>query len=112
MPDSIPSAGKHPLELVRVKRFADCDQAKLRELLARFGLLLEEVPVGRAISGSYWGDAEAGLIGNRLSARSDTPLHSILHEACHYVCMDAERRDCLYADAGGFPRSPAFGCAR
>jgi hypothetical protein len=33
--------------------------------------------------------------------RGDTPLHSILHEACHYVCMDAGRRGGLHTDAGG-----------
>ena len=33
--------------------------------------------------------------------RGDTPLHSILHEACHYICMDEERRSGLDTDAGG-----------
>jgi len=59
------------------------------------------VPAGRPIPGSYWGDEEAGLIGNRLYARPDTPLHSILHESCHFICMDEERRATLDTDAGG-----------
>ena len=44
------------------------------------------------IPGSYWGESEAGLIGDTLYLRRDTPLHSVLHEACHFVCMNAERR--------------------
>jgi len=55
----------------------------------------------REIPGSFWGDEEAGLIGNELLARDDTPLHSILHETCHYVCMDPARREGLDTNAGG-----------
>ena len=54
-----------------------------------------------AIPGSYWGESEAGLRGQWLYARGDTPLHSILHEAAHYVCMTPERRASLDRDAGG-----------
>lgn len=53
------------------------------------------------IPGSYWGDCEAGLVGAALHVRADTPLHSALHEACHYLCADAERRATLHTDAGG-----------
>jgi hypothetical protein len=53
------------------------------------------------IPGSYWGDEEAGLIANELLVRSDTPLHSILHETCHYVCLDEARRCGINTDAGG-----------
>lgn len=74
---------------------------QLQELLSRFGMQLELVPEGRAIPGSYWGDSEAGLIGSNIYARIDTPVHSILHEASHYVCMDDERRAVLHRDAGG-----------
>jgi hypothetical protein len=28
-------------------------------------------------------------------------VHSALHEACHYICMDSKRRDALHTDAGG-----------
>lgn len=31
----------------------------------------------------------------------DTPVHSALHEACHYICLDSERRSSLNTDAGG-----------
>ena len=41
------------------------------------------------LPGSYWGDSEAGLRANVLYVRADTPLHSLLHELSHYVCMSA-----------------------
>lgn len=75
--------------------------AALAELLARYGIVLEWVGDGQPIPGSFWGDSEAGLIANRLLVRRDTPLHSALHEACHYICMDQQRRDGLHTDAGG-----------
>jgi hypothetical protein len=84
-----------------VLRLIDCSSEPIERLLAEHGMKLEKVPDGQAIPGSFWGDAEAGLIGNRLYARDDTPLHSILHEACHYLCMDDERRQGLHTNAGG-----------
>jgi hypothetical protein len=68
---------------------------------ARFGLQCVLVPEGAAIPGSYWDDREAGLIGAALYVRADTPVHSALHEASHFVCMDAPRRAALDRDAGG-----------
>jgi hypothetical protein len=56
---------------------------------------------GEQIPGSYWGAPEAGLRGSRIYLRDDTPVHSALHEAAHFVCMDAERRSILDTDAGG-----------
>ena len=53
------------------------------------------------IPGSYWGETEAGLRGDRLYARLDTPVHSVLHETGHYICMTPERRAGLDRDAGG-----------
>jgi hypothetical protein len=53
------------------------------------------------LPGSYWGDSEAGLRGHMLYVRADTPLHSLLHELSHFVCMSAERRAGLDRDAGG-----------
>lgn len=73
----------------------------LVSLLARYGMVLEWVEDGVDIPGSFWGDSEAGLIANRLLVRCDTPLHSAMHEACHYICMDQQRRDGLHTDAGG-----------
>ena len=79
----------------------DSDRGALDTLLQRFGLRLEDVAAGEAIPGSFWGDEEAGLIGHRLLARADTPVHSILHEGCHYICMDHGRRENLHTNAGG-----------
>jgi len=84
-----------------VIRLRDAQIAPLTALLGRYGLALRMVPQGEAIPGSFWGDEEAGLLGSELLARADTPLHSILHEACHYVCMDEARRAGLDTDAGG-----------
>jgi hypothetical protein len=86
---------------VDVRRWADADRESVVALLAEHGLELVDVAAGRPIPGSYWGDDEAGLIGHRLYARPDTPLHSILHESCHYICMDERRRAALHTDAGG-----------
>jgi len=77
------------------------DGVALALLLARYGLTLTLVATEEEIPGSYWGDSEAGLRGDSLYARLDTPLHSVLHEACHYVCMTPERRAGLDRDAGG-----------
>ena len=74
---------------------------EVRSLLARFGLELRCVADSAPIPFSFHGDPEAGLEGHRVWARADTPLHSVLHEACHVLCMDAARRAVLERDAGG-----------
>lgn len=84
-----------------VLRYATVDRAALAALLLRLGLRLQEVPGDRPIPGSFWGGEEAGLVGARLLVRGDSPVHSILHEACHYVCMDNARRMQLHTNAGG-----------
>lgn len=84
-----------------VMRVRDVDYLKLSQLLARYGLNCEQVEGDRAIPGSFWGESEAGLVADRLVLRADTPVHSVLHEACHFVCMTAERRGGLHTDAGG-----------
>lgn len=73
----------------------------LAALLAGYGLTLRHLGAGVDIPGSYWGESEAGLRGDELYVRGDTPLHSALHEACHYVCADDARRASLDTDAGG-----------
>lgn len=80
---------------------ADLGREPLAALLERYGLHLEWVAAGSEIPGSYWGDSEAGLIGNSLWVRDDTPVHSALHEAGHWICMDADRRAQVHTDAGG-----------
>ena len=84
-----------------VLTIADVDAGDVIRLLSRYGLQCEPVAAGAAIPGSYWGESEAGLIGSRLYWRADTPVHSVLHEAGHFICMTEERRTGLNRDAGG-----------
>ena len=77
------------------------DRFNLELLLDRYGLELHLVAPGEIIPGSYWGEREAGLMGARIFARLDTPLHSVLHESAHFICMSPERRAGLDTDAGG-----------
>ena len=78
---------------------AAVDRDPLVALLRRFGLGLNRVDAGAEIPGSYWGEPEAGIIGTTLYARADTPLHSLLHEACHVICAPPEKRAGLHTDA-------------
>ena len=82
-------------------RLSGTNRIALATLLSRYGLQLTLVGAGERIPGSYWGDSEAGLRGACLFARLDTPVHSVLHEASHFVCMSPERRTGLDRDAGG-----------
>ncbi len=84
-----------------VLRVGPAAHPSILELTRRYGVELRESPAGEALPGSYWGDAEAGLRANVLYVRADTPLHSLLHELSHFVCMSAERRNSLDRDAGG-----------
>ncbi len=80
---------------------SNVDRTAVTRLLARYQLDLRVVAPNDPIPASYWGDSEAGLSGGTLYARLDTPLHSILHETAHYICMSPERRAGLDRDAGG-----------
>jgi len=73
----------------------------LRKMFARYGLAVEWCEPRASIPGSYWGEPEAGLVGHTLYVRADTPIHSALHEGCHYVCADDARRATLDTDAAG-----------
>lgn len=84
-----------------VRTLGATDPGALATVLSRFGLELQAVPPGEPIPGSWWGDSEAGLKDDVLYARADTPVHSVLHEACHFVCMSPGRRSALDTDAGG-----------
>jgi hypothetical protein len=77
------------------------DRLALQVLLDRYGLSLQLVAPDEVIPGSYWGEREAGLMGSKIFARLDTPVHSVLHEGAHFVCMTPERRAGLDTDAGG-----------
>jgi hypothetical protein len=84
-----------------VLRLNAIDRVIVAGLLERYGLQLTLTAPDELIPGSYWGESEAGLKGDLLYARLDTPLHSVLHEASHFVCMSPERRAGLDRDAGG-----------
>ncbi len=77
------------------------DRLALEVMLDRYGLATVLVAPEEVIPGSYWGEREAGLIGARIFVRLDTPVHSVLHEGAHFICMSAERRVGLNTDAGG-----------
>ena len=73
----------------------------LESLLRRYRLTLVQEPADSEITASFWGDSEAGIVGCNVYVRGDTPIHSLLHETCHVICMDAGRRASLDRDAGG-----------
>lgn len=82
-----------------VTRLAQADVGAIRALLARHSLALELVADDAPIPGSYWGEPEAGIIGCTVYARGDTPVHSLLHEACHLIVLPPERRTQVHTDA-------------
>ena len=87
--------------MTEVLRFRDCDQQALIDLISKLGMQIQIVDTDAEIPGSFWGDDEAGLIGDVLYLRADTPVHSALHESCHFACMDDKRRSSLHTNAGG-----------
>jgi len=80
---------------------ADINLQHLRSLLGKYNLEIIIVNDNKKIPGSWFGDSEAGLISNKLYIRMDTPVHSALHESCHYICMDEIRRKDLDTNASG-----------
>jgi hypothetical protein len=84
-----------------VLRVGEDAHPAIAALVRRYGAELVSVARGDSLPGSYWGESEAGLRGNSLYVRPDTPLHSLLHELAHYVCMEPARRQALDRDAGG-----------
>jgi len=78
---------------------ADINWSAAQTLLSRHGLALERVADGTPIPGSYWGEPEAGVIGEKVYARGDTPVHSLLHEACHLIVAPEHRRAQIHTDA-------------
>jgi hypothetical protein len=82
-----------------VLRLADIGSNAIESLLARYGLTLVYVADEAPIPGSFWGEDEAGIIGNTVYARGDTPVHSLLHEAGHLIVLPPERREDVHTDA-------------
>ncbi len=88
-----------PTKSADVLRLRDIAFADASALLARYGLKLERIADGAPIPGSYWGEPEAGIIGETVYARGDTPVHSLLHEAAHLIVLPPERRAQVHTDA-------------
>lgn len=84
-----------------VLKIIDCSISHIKQLLKKYQLTLHFIENNQVISGSFWGDSEAGLIDNKVYIREDTPIHSLLHETCHYICMDEARRKSLDTNAEG-----------
>ena len=82
-----------------VLTLADTGFGSARALLARHALELAQVDDGEPIPGSYWGECEAGVIAHTVYARSDTPVHSLLHEACHLIVLPPEVRLRIHTNA-------------
>lgn len=76
-------------------------RSELQQLLQPYGITIKHVNADEPIPGSFFGEREAGLKGNTLYLRDDTPVHSALHEAGHFICMDPQRRAALDTDAEG-----------
>ncbi|MDX1507316.1 MAG: hypothetical protein R3358_03475 [Woeseiaceae bacterium] len=93
-----------------VLRVGDIALADVQALLARYALSLQITRDGKPIEGSFWGEPEAGVVGKTIHARSDTPVHSLLHETCHVICMSDDRRKDLHKDAGGDDLEEAAVC--
>ena len=88
----------------------DIPLSSLSDLLDRYALTLQLNADGAAIEGSFWGEPEAGVVGTTVVVRNDTPVHSLLHEAGHIVCMSERRRRDLHEDAGGDDLEEAAVC--
>ena len=86
---------------MNVLRVSDLGIECLRTLFSPHGLTIELIVANTDIPGSHWGEEEAGLITNTLYIRQDTPIHSVLHEGCHWLLMDDKRRSVLHTNAGG-----------
>lgn len=93
-----------------VLTIADLTPEPLAVLLTKFQLQLQLQADDEDIQGSFWGASEAGLVGMTVFVRRDTPVHSLLHEACHLICMTSERRAGLDRDAGGDDPEEAAVC--
>ena len=71
----------------------------IESLLTLHDLQLHLVDDDAPIPGSFWGEPEAGIIGTHVYVRGDTPVHSLLHEACHLIVLPPERRAAVHTNA-------------
>ena len=85
-----------PPDVLRVR---DLPPGAADALLASHGLQLHFVDDAAPIPGSFWGEPEAGVIAHNVYVRGDTPVHSMLHEACHLIVLPEEKRTLVDTDA-------------
>ena len=81
--------------------FDKIDTDSLRTVLSFYGIELVEVGKHLSIPYSIWETSEAGRRKNKLYVLGDTPIHSILHETGHFVCMSKKQRCSDTIDAKG-----------
>ncbi|MGH8040766.1 MAG: hypothetical protein ACREPN_01845 [Rudaea sp.] len=82
-----------------VLTFSAAAPTAIAALLRRYGLTLVTLADDTPIPGSYWGEPEAGIIAENVYVRADTPVHSLLHEACHLIVAASERRGHIHTNA-------------
>ncbi len=93
-----------------VLTIGDINLADVVSLLARYALRFELVDDGASIPATFWGEREAGLIGSTVYARRDTPLHSLLHEACHLIVIPPSLRAHVHTNASDSQREEDATC--
>lgn len=96
--DSVSEAETERADVVCVQ---DISSDAILRLAQRYSIALEWLDDAAAIDNSYWGEPEAGISRAGVKIRDDTPVHSLLHELCHIVCMTAQRRAQLERNAHG-----------
>lgn len=82
-------------------KYENLDARSVKDLLNHYGIKVNCFDNHTDIPHSFWGNPEAGRLNEQLYIRGDTPIHSVLHEACHYICMPAVQRAVELADAKG-----------
>lgn len=88
----------------------DLEREAVSNFLSRFSVDIEWLAPAVPIKGSFWGGSEAGIIGSLIYVRDDTPVHSLLHETCHIICMDPELRVTHTGNAGSDDLEEAAVC--
>jgi hypothetical protein len=89
-----------PAYEVSVLLCSDLGADVIDKFLARYTIGAEWVAADSPITGSFWGAPEAGIVRQEVFVRPDTPVHSLLHEVCHIICMTPDRREALDGNAG------------
>jgi hypothetical protein len=93
-----------------VLNVGDANSEHLNLLMSAYGIQIVRLPDNADIAGSFWGAPEAGIVGTQVLVRDDTPLHSMLHESSHIVCMAPELRDSHCGNAGSSDLEEAAVC--